>query len=66
MKEAIVKPGPTVNIVDSEIPKPGPDQVLIKVVVSGSNPKDWYANNQPNENWILPSFYIRYRSSAII
>lgn len=29
------------QIVDSPIPEPKPDQVLIKVVVSGSNPKDW-------------------------
>ena len=26
---------------DSPIPTPGPDQVVTKVVVSGSNPKDW-------------------------
>lgn len=42
MKEAIVKKDLTVEIIDSEIPKPGHDQVLIKVVVSGCNPKDWY------------------------
>lgn len=41
MKEAIVAKGPKVTIVDSEIPKPGPDQVVTKIVVSGSNPKDW-------------------------
>ncbi|KAI0517102.1 GroES-like protein [Xylaria bambusicola] len=41
MKEAIVSKGPKVEIIDSPIPKPGPDQVLIKVNVSGSNPKDW-------------------------
>ncbi|KAL2163359.1 hypothetical protein VTH06DRAFT_5416 [Thermothelomyces fergusii] len=41
MKEAIVKAGPQVEIVDSPIPTPNEDQVLIKVVVSGSNPKDW-------------------------
>jgi len=41
MKEAIVHPGPKVTIVDSPIPEPGPDQLVIKVVVSGSNPKDW-------------------------
>lgn len=29
------------SIVDSPIPKPNDDQVVIKVVVSGSNPKDW-------------------------
>ncbi len=28
-------------IVDSAIPEPSADQVLIQVVVSGSNPKDW-------------------------
>lgn len=41
MKEALVTTGPKVNIVDSEIPKAGKDQVVIKVVFSGSNPKDW-------------------------
>ena len=45
MKEAIVSENQTgnvsVSIVDSPIPSPGPDDVLIKVVVSGSNPKDW-------------------------
>lgn len=41
MKEAIVYPGPTVKIVDTPIPKPEPDQVITKVIFSGSNPKDW-------------------------
>lgn len=41
MKEAIVSAGPKVKIVDSPIPKPKAGQVLIKVVFSGSNPKDW-------------------------
>ncbi|KAI1357769.1 GroES-like protein [Xylaria arbuscula] len=41
MKEAIVSKGPKVQIIDSPVPQPGPDQVRIKVVVSGSNPKDW-------------------------
>ncbi|KAI6081023.1 GroES-like protein [Hypoxylon rubiginosum] len=41
MKEALVGPGTTVEIIDSPIPKPNADQVLIKVHVSGSNPKDW-------------------------
>lgn len=41
MKEAIVDAGPKVKIIDSEIPKPKDDQVVIKVAVSGSNPKDW-------------------------
>ncbi|KAI1452022.1 GroES-like protein [Annulohypoxylon moriforme] len=41
MKEAIVSKGPRVEIIDSPIPKPNAEQVLIKVVVSGSNPKDW-------------------------
>lgn len=41
MKEALVSKGPKVQIVDSPIPRPGAGQVLIKVVFSGSNPKDW-------------------------
>ncbi|KAF2675578.1 zinc-binding oxidoreductase-like protein ToxD, partial [Lentithecium fluviatile CBS 122367] len=41
MKEAIVHPGVKVEIVDSPIPEPGPEQVVIRVVVSGCNPKDW-------------------------
>ncbi|KND95302.1 Protein TOXD [Tolypocladium ophioglossoides CBS 100239] len=41
MKEAIVSRGPKVRIVDSPMPTPGPGQVVTKVVVSGSNPKDW-------------------------
>ncbi|KAI0405810.1 GroES-like protein [Xylaria palmicola] len=41
MKEAVVSNGPKVHIIDSPVPKPGPKQVVIKVVVSGSNPKDW-------------------------
>jgi len=41
MKEAIVKQDLSVDIIDSPIPTPNDDQVVIKVVVSGSNPKDW-------------------------
>jgi len=41
MKEAIVAEDLSVEIKDVDIPKPNADQVLIKVVVSGSNPKDW-------------------------
>ena len=41
MKEAIVRKGTNVEIIDSPIPTPGKDQVVIKVVYSGSNPKDW-------------------------
>ena len=41
MKEAIVSAGPKVEIKDSPVPKPEPHHVLIKIVVSGSNPKDW-------------------------
>jgi NADPH:quinone reductase-like Zn-dependent oxidoreductase len=44
MKEAVVTKGPKVTIKDVPIPEPGPDQVVIKVVVSGSNPKDWYVS----------------------
>ncbi|KAI0473550.1 GroES-like protein [Xylariaceae sp. FL0804] len=41
MKEAIVESGPVVKILDSPVPRAQADQVVIKVVVSGSNPKDW-------------------------
>ena len=41
MKEAVVSKGPKVDIIDSPIPKPDAGQVVIKVAVSGSNPKDW-------------------------
>src|SRR5947209_18390531 len=44
MKEARVfktENGLRSSLHDVPIPQPRPDQVLIKVVVSGSNPKDW-------------------------
>lgn len=41
MKEAYVAKGPVVTIVDNPIPQPKADEVLIKVVYAGSNPKDW-------------------------
>ncbi|KAI5205052.1 GroES-like protein [Aureobasidium subglaciale] len=41
MKEAIIRAGPKVEIVDSPVPKAEKGQVVIKVVYSGSNPKDW-------------------------
>jgi NADPH:quinone reductase len=40
MKEVIVHVGPRVTIHDVPIPEPGADDVLIKVIVSGTNPKD--------------------------
>jgi NADPH2:quinone reductase len=45
MKEAIILKGPTVKIIESPIPEPNDDQVVTKVVVSGSNPKDWYVTS---------------------
>ncbi|KOS39523.1 hypothetical protein ACN38_g9624 [Penicillium nordicum] len=41
MKEALVRKGLSVEIVDTPVPTPRADEVLIKVVVSGTNPKDW-------------------------
>ena len=41
MKEAIIHQGPKVEIINSPIPVPESDQIVTKVVVSGSNPKDW-------------------------
>ena len=41
MKEVIVHPGSRTEIIESAIPCPDALQVVIKVVVSGTNPKDW-------------------------
>lgn len=41
MKEAVIDKTVAVNIRDVDIPTPKPGQVLIRVVVSGTNPKDW-------------------------
>ncbi|KAI9814368.1 MAG: hypothetical protein M1827_003223 [Pycnora praestabilis] len=41
MKEVLVAAGPKCEIIDSSVPKPNADQICIKVVFSGSNPKDW-------------------------
>lgn len=42
MKEVQVSKGLKTVIKDVPIPEPGPEQLVIKVIVSGSNPKDWY------------------------
>lgn len=45
MKEVLISVGPggalSSQIVDSPIPVPGPQQVVIRNVVAGTNPKDW-------------------------
>lgn len=41
MKSAVIHAGPKVVVEDVPIPKPGPKQVLIQIIYSGSNPKDW-------------------------
>ncbi|KAJ4350604.1 hypothetical protein N0V95_004608 [Ascochyta clinopodiicola] len=41
MKEAIISKDTVVTVRDVDIPTPNDDQVLIKVVVTGTNPKDW-------------------------
>ncbi|EXJ66232.1 uncharacterized protein A1O5_10848 [Cladophialophora psammophila CBS 110553] len=54
MKEVINFAGPSSKIVDSSIPEPGEDDVFIKVVVSGTNPKDWklpdFAQGYPHDD----------------
>jgi NADPH:quinone reductase-like Zn-dependent oxidoreductase len=45
MKQAIVHPDLSVEIVSVAIPVPTASQVLIKVEIAGSNPKDWYVNS---------------------
>jgi NADPH:quinone reductase-like Zn-dependent oxidoreductase len=42
MKEAQVAKDLKVTVKDVAVPEPQANQVIIKVVVSGSNPKDWY------------------------
>jgi NADPH2:quinone reductase len=51
MKEAIVAAGPKVTIKESPMPEPGPDEVVIKVIVSGSNPKDWYFTSPSHKSF---------------
>ena len=41
MKELIIHPGCRTEIIESAIPSPDALQVVIKVIVSGTNPKDW-------------------------
>lgn len=41
MLELIIHPGPKTEFIKSSIPIPNDDQIVIKVIVSGSNPKDW-------------------------
>lgn len=42
MKEAVIFPGPKVKIKEVDFPSlPNENYLIIKVVVSGSNPKDW-------------------------
>ncbi|KAK0714388.1 chaperonin 10-like protein [Apiosordaria backusii] len=42
MKEALVSKGPKVEITNTPIPSlPSPNHILIRVVVTGTNPKDW-------------------------
>ncbi|KAL1610589.1 hypothetical protein SLS60_002259 [Paraconiothyrium brasiliense] len=61
MKQVINLPGSEVKvkITDASIPKPSAKQVLIKVIVSGSNPKDWKvpesaaACNGPDDDSIM-------------
>lgn len=50
MKEALIDKDTKVSIIDSPVPKPGPGQILIRVVVSGSNPKDWKVPMWTNSN----------------
>jgi NADPH:quinone reductase len=41
MKEALVAADVSVTIHDVAIPTPGPHEILVKVVIAGTNPKDW-------------------------
>ena len=41
MKEAIIHAGPRVKIMESPIPTSYASQVVIKVIISDTSPKDW-------------------------
>lgn len=41
MKETIIHPGPRAELIESPIPKPQAQQVVIKVLVTSINQKDW-------------------------
>ncbi|KAG9258878.1 alcohol dehydrogenase GroES-like domain-containing protein [Emericellopsis atlantica] len=41
MKEAIVHPGGKVVIEDHPIPQPGHNELLVRVIIAGTNQKDW-------------------------
>ncbi|GKT56245.1 quinone oxidoreductase [Colletotrichum tofieldiae] len=41
MKEALIDRTLHVDIHDVRVPTPGPGQILIKTIISGTNPKDW-------------------------
>jgi NADPH2:quinone reductase len=41
MKEAITQPDLSVKIIDSPIPTPGTNEIIIKVVVAAANQIDW-------------------------
>ncbi|KIW74761.1 hypothetical protein Z517_11531 [Fonsecaea pedrosoi CBS 271.37] len=52
MLEAIVQPSLEVEIIQSPVPGPGQGELLIKVICTGCNPKDWksvaYSNRPSN------------------
>jgi NADPH:quinone reductase-like Zn-dependent oxidoreductase len=49
MYDTVIRSGPVAEVIESPIPTPKPGQVVIKVVVSGSNPKDWKLPQWTNE-----------------
>ncbi|PVH92696.1 GroES-like protein [Periconia macrospinosa] len=46
MKEFFISPGLRSEIVNSPVPQPSPDQVLVRVVAAALNPKEWKAAEQ--------------------
>lgn len=53
MKEALVQPDLSVRIIESPIPTPGPDEIIIQVVTLGINPIDWKAADPQVANALL-------------
>ena len=53
MLEAIVSVGPKAKLVNSPVPTPGPDQVLIRTATAAANPKDWSVSEPHVEVGVL-------------
>jgi hypothetical protein len=66
MKEAIIYQGLRVKVIDtSPVPVPGPDEIIIKTVVSATNPIDWKSTTKEEEVELHGELHIQgYRNAG--